>query len=55
MLAGDGAVELVKRNDLSGLHLTFLTEAEWSRLGDKGFLQRTDQQFHWSNAGYSEL
>jgi uncharacterized protein len=52
MLLATAAVELVKRNDLSGLHLTFLTEAEWSRLGDKGFLKRTDQQFHWSNAGY---
>src|SRR5262249_46958207 len=25
---------------------------EWCRLGDRGFLQRTDQQFHWNNAGY---
>ena len=23
------------------------------RLGARGFLQRTDQQFHWSNAGYA--
>jgi hypothetical protein len=50
-LAAAGA-ELVKRNDLSGLHVTFLTEGEWEKLGALGFLQRTDQQFHWSNAGY---
>jgi predicted N-acyltransferase len=53
MLLATAAVELVERNDLSGLHLTFLTEAEWLRLGDKGFLKRTDQQFHWNNAGYA--
>jgi uncharacterized protein len=34
------------------VHITFLTEGEWERLGARGFLQRTDQQFHWSNAGY---
>ena len=47
------ATELVQRNGLSGLHITFITEAEWSRLGARGFLQRTDQQFHWRNAGYA--
>jgi uncharacterized protein len=50
-LAAAGA-ELVQRSSLSGLHITFLTEGEWERLGAHGFLQRTDQQFHWSNAGY---
>src|SRR5215813_4138780 len=52
MLLANAAVELVERNDLSGLHVTFLSEEEWLRLGDKGFLKRTDQQFHWSNDGY---
>jgi hypothetical protein len=40
-------------NDLSSAHVTFLTEAEWRLLGERGFLQRTDQQFHWENAGYA--
>ena len=48
----EAAVQLVDRNDLSGLHITFASEGEWERLGKRGFLQRTDQQFHWSNAGY---
>ncbi len=30
-----------------------LTEPEWRLLGDRGFLQRNDQQFHWENAGYA--
>lgn len=52
MLAA-AAAELAERNHLSGVHITFLSEGEWNRLGARGFLQRTDQQFHWSNAGYA--
>jgi uncharacterized protein len=51
MLAA-GAAEIAERNQISGVHVTFLGEDEWQRLGARGFLQRTDQQFHWSNAGY---
>lgn len=47
------AAELAERNGLSGLHITFLTEGEWSRLGAQGLLQRTSQQFHWRNASYA--
>ena len=46
------AAQLADRNELSGLHITFLTREEWERLGAHGFLQRMDQQFHWANAGY---
>jgi predicted N-acyltransferase len=41
------------QNGLSSAHGTFLTEAEWTLLGKRGFLQRTDQQFHWENDGYA--
>jgi uncharacterized protein len=54
LLAG-AAAELVSRNKLSGLHITFLSEGEFTRLGGRGFLQRTDQQFHWRNAGYGSF
>lgn len=37
----------------SSIHITFMQEAEWARAGAAGFLQRTDQQFHWENAGYA--
>jgi len=47
------AAAVVERNGLSGAHITFLSEGEWQRLGERGFLQRTDQQFHWGNAGYT--
>ncbi len=49
------AVELVNRQGASSLHLTFLPYDAWQRLGKIGFLQRTDQQFHWVNDGYSSF
>jgi predicted N-acyltransferase len=54
LLAG-AAAALADRNDLSGVHVTFLSEGEFDRLGARGFLQRTDQQFHWRNAGYGSF
>jgi predicted N-acyltransferase len=52
MLAA-AAIEVAERGGISGVHITFLTEGEWSRLGAQGLLQRTSQQFHWANAGYA--
>lgn len=49
----DALVEVTKQGDLSSAHVTFLTKSEWQLLGGRGFLQRTDQQFHWENAGYA--
>jgi predicted N-acyltransferase len=37
----------------SSIHATFLPRDEWDDLGARGFLLRTDQQFHWLNAGYA--
>jgi predicted N-acyltransferase len=48
-----GLVELCKLRDASSVHVTFLPDAEWKPLADQGFLHRTDQQFHWLNAGYT--
>ncbi len=50
-----GAAELCRQSGLSGVHVTFCTEAEWHRLAAAGYLQRTDQQFHWTNAGYGSF
>jgi uncharacterized protein len=36
----------------SSIHATFLPRSDWDELGARGFLQRTDQQFHWLNPGY---
>ncbi len=51
-----GAVgSAVSQLEASSLHITFLTEAEWKAAGALGYLQRTDQQFHWENAGYTSF
>lgn len=49
------AVQLTRKLDASSLHITFLTEGEWERLGSIGMLRRTDQQFHWENNGYGSF
>jgi len=48
-----GLVELCRLRRASSVHVTFAPEDEWRFLGERGFLQRTDQQFHWQNAGYA--
>lgn len=47
-----GALTLCGRMKASSLHVTFLSEGEWTRLGAAGLLQRQDTQYHWENAGY---
>ena len=49
------AIQLTEQLGLSGLHVTFLTRSEWELAGRLGFLQRTDQQFHWQNEGYASF
>ena len=46
---------LARRHKVSSLHVTFPTESEWRHLGDAGFLQRVNQQFHWQNEGYQSF
>src|SRR5271169_3738691 len=45
---GSGLVELCGLSGASGVHVTFATEEECAFLGERGFLRRTDQQFHWA-------
>jgi predicted N-acyltransferase len=54
-LLAAGLIELCRRMNVSSAHLTFVLEEDWSMLGDLGFLKRTDQQFHWTNAGYADF
>ena len=48
-----GLIELAKLRDASSVHVTFAPEDEWRLLGELNYLQRSDQQFHWENAGYA--
>jgi uncharacterized protein len=43
---------LTEELGVSSLHITFMTREEWELAGGLGYLQRTDQQFHWLNNGY---
>jgi len=43
---------LTEELGVSSLHITFMTREEWELAGALGYLQRTDQQFHWLNQGY---
>jgi uncharacterized protein len=47
-----GLIALCDTTEASSVHVTFAREEEWACLAEHGFLQRTDQQFHWRNEGY---
>jgi predicted N-acyltransferase len=53
-LAG-GLIALCGLSKASSAHVTFAPEAEWKYLASHGFLQRTDQQFHWHNQGFANF
>jgi uncharacterized protein len=50
-----GLVEICKISGASGVHVTFAPEAEFRLLGKLGYLQRTDQQFHWENRDFANF
>jgi hypothetical protein len=50
-----GLVQACTQLDLSSVHCTFCTPAEWETLGEAGWLQRIGTQFHWTNAGYASF
>jgi predicted N-acyltransferase len=48
----EAGTTLTNELGVSSLHVTFMSRAEWELAGQLGYLQRTDQQFHWHNDGY---
>lgn len=50
-----GALRLTLQNDLSSFHMTFCDADTFQRAERTGLLQRTGQQFHWHNDGYSDF
>src|SRR6201998_1963008 len=48
-----GLVALCSLSKASSAHVTFAREGEWKFLAEHGFLQRTDQQFHWHNRDFT--
>jgi uncharacterized protein len=51
----EGLIALCGISKASSAHVTFAREAEWRTLAEHGFLQRTDQQFHWHNHGFASF
>jgi predicted N-acyltransferase len=51
-LLGLGAATVCDRLEASSVHITFPLDTEWETLGQLGYLQRQDQQYWWTNAGY---
>ena len=47
------ALTLTKELGVSSLHVTFAEKQEWDLMAEHEFLKRLDQQFHWSNEGYT--
>ena len=50
-----GLIALTGISKASSAHVTFAPEQEWKLLARHGFLQRTDQQFHWHNQGFARF
>tara|TARA_R110002072_G_scaffold89232_6_gene200024 strand:+ start:14585 stop:15760 length:1176 start_codon:yes stop_codon:yes gene_type:complete len=48
-----GVMQVAKKLEVSSVHATFATREQYDQLGKLGFLQRTHQQFHWLNDGYT--
>lgn len=50
-----GLIALCNEDRASSVHITFLPGQDWQALGGHLWLQRTDIQFHWMNAGYQSF
>ena len=48
-------VQLCEEAELSSLHVTFPTEAEYRQMGEAGLIRRIGQQYHWENRGYGSF
>lgn len=48
-------VQLARGAGASSVHATFLTPEDRDACTDAGYLERTDRQFHWVDAGYRDF
>lgn len=53
-LLAQGLEQVCRELGTSSAHVTFLPQGELPALTGAGFLQRTDQQFHFINRGYAD-
>ncbi|KAL5714693.1 hypothetical protein ACHQM5_016619 [Ranunculus cassubicifolius] len=46
---------LTDKLQISSVHVTFPSEAEWHQMREHGFLQRIGMQYHWKNRNYKNF
>ena len=51
----NAALKFTDEHNFSGLHCLFLNEEQYTFLGEKQFLQRVSNQFHWRNQSYQSF
>lgn len=54
-ILASAAAERARSINASSIHATFVTHNEWQELGELGYLQRTDQQFHFEDQDYGDF
>ncbi|MEP3265411.1 MAG: GNAT family N-acetyltransferase [Hyphomicrobiales bacterium] len=54
-ILASAAAQRAQSMQASSIHATFLKKQEWNELGALGYLQRTDQQFHFEDEGYGDF
>ncbi len=47
-----GMMQVSEKMEVSSVHITFANREQWDLMGELGFLQRTQNQYHWQNDGY---
>ena len=50
-----GCAAICEQNQISSTHINFMPKAEWQTAAEVGYLQRTDQQYHWINKNYKHF
>ncbi len=50
-----GITQAAEKLNVSSVHITFVDKTQWEEMGELGFLQRTHNQFHWQNQGYTNF
>lgn len=51
----DGVVRVVRDLDVSSIHISFCTRAEWELGAARGWLRREALQLHWTNQAYDSF
>ena len=51
-LLAEGAIAACNKLQASSVHITFVPQDDWRLMGSRGWLRRTDTQFHWHNQNY---